>query len=54
MKIIIKSKTSINTWIYEQITALSYNAETNEITFTTGGNSKTVKLSENWIIIQDM
>ena len=54
MKIIVKSKTSINTWVYEQITALSYNSGTNEITFTTGGNSKTVKLSENWIIIQDM
>lgn len=54
MKIIVKSKTKIDTWTYEQITALSYNAETNEVTFTTGGNSKTVKLSENWIIIQDM
>lgn len=54
MKIIVKSKTSINTWTYEHITALSYNAETNEVTFTHREGSKTVKLSENWIIIQDM
>ena len=55
MNIIVKSKTSIDTWTYHNVTTLSYNPSTKEITFTHGnGASKTVKLSDNWIIIEEI
>ena len=54
MNIIVKSKTSIDTWTYHNVTELSYNSSTKEITFTHANGNKTVKLSDNWIIVEEI